>query len=295
MFFQIKTSTHIYFEFESNSTNATENNFQTFYQEKDKEKKFLTKKRNLFEEELEEEELKEENLEPFFTIFPMFKESDISNDDEISFDDDKILFLKKPKKEKGLFRTIFPEIYLFTKAEEDLLKTYLKGLISSIKISTENLPKFKQDHYIRVAIKRAFMNKHLLNALNKLLEKFGYNTYFEKFPRRLVINVAKDFNKNMMKKTLKEIFTTEKLYESEDRSNFEHNSKVVEKIEKEGNMDLNIILNRKMSSLFEEYLDSEEFAIDEINRLKKAKEEKDEYFIEKYIVLAKNLVEFFNN
>ena len=45
-------STHIYFEFESNSTNATENNFQTFYQEKDKEKKFLTKKRNLFEEEL---------------------------------------------------------------------------------------------------------------------------------------------------------------------------------------------------------------------------------------------------
>ena len=40
------------------------------------------------------------------------------------------------------------------------------------------------------------MNKHLLNALNKLLEKFGYNTYFEKFPRRLVINVAKDFNKN---------------------------------------------------------------------------------------------------
>ena len=69
----------------------------------------------------------------------------------------------------------------------------------------------------------------------------------------------------------------------------------MEKIEKEGNMDLNIILNRKMSSLFEEYLDSEEFAIDEINRLKKAKEEKDEYFIEKYIVLAKNLVEFFNN
>ena len=60
-------------------------------------------------------------------------------------------------------------------------------------------------------------------------------------------------------------------------------------------MDLNIILNRKMSYLFEEYLDSEEFAIDEINRLKKAKEEKDEYFIEKYIVLAKNLVEFFNN
>ena len=50
-----------------------------------------------------------------------------------------------------------------------------------------------------------------------------------------------------------------------------------------------------MSYLFEEYLDSEEFAIDEINRLKKAKEEKDEYFIEKYIVLAKNLVEFFNN
>ena len=291
-FFQIKTSTHIYFE--SNSTNSIENNFQRFYQEKYKEKKFLTKKRNLFEEE-SEEELKEENLEPFFTFFPMFKESDISNENKISFDDDEIFFSKNLKKEKSLFRTIYPEIYLFTKSEEDLLKTYLKGLIFSIKISTANLKKFKQDHYIRVAIKRAFMNKHLLNALNKLLEKFGYNTYFEKFPRRLVINVAKDFNKSMMNKTLKEIFTTEKFYESQDRSNFEHNLKVVEKIEKEGNMNLNIILNRKMSCLFDEYLNSEEFAIDEINRQKQANEEKDEYFIEKYIVLAKNLVEFFNN
>ena len=53
-----------------------------------------------------------------------------------------------------------------------------------------------------------------------------------------------------------------------------------------------MILNRKLCCLFEEYLNSEEFGINEINRLKRVKNEKDDYYIGKYIYLAKRFIEF---
>ena len=136
------------------------------------------------------------------------------------------------------------------------------------------------------------MNNYLLIALDKKLEEAGFNISFEKFPQSIVVNVAKDFNNNLMNMKLKDIFKNEDLYNIEDRTNFESNLKIVDKIEKEGNPELNMILNRKFRCLFEEYLNSEEFGIDEINRLKNSKVEKDEYYIEKYIFLAQHFIEF---
>ena len=173
-------------------------------------------------------------------------------------------------------------------------------------------PLKRVDYFInRIMLFKLFINKNTTNkeAYNLLLKLSKENSLANK-------NTTSLFD-SMIYNTIKKkmyLYDDDKLLLNKDNSyldyilstfismtietgvgDFEHNSKVVEKIEKEGNTDLNIILNRKISCLFEEYLDSEEFAIDEINRLKKAKEEKDEYFIEKYIVLAKNLVEFFNN
>ena len=62
--------------------------------------------------------------------------------------------------------------------------------------------------------------------------------------------------------------------------------------DKEGNPELNMILNRKFCCLFEEYLNSEEFGIDEINRLKNTENKNDDYYIEKYVYLAKHFIEF---
>ena len=285
---------------ENDSTNVTENNFQMARPDKNIGIKFLAKKRKFSEEDrliLIGEEVKEKIEIPFKKAFLFnFLELEdfcLLSGDEIIFENDERYFIKNSKKESGLFKVINPKIALFKKAKENSLQAYLTGIDFSKKIrSSETLPNFKQKHYIRVSIKRNFMNNYLLTALDKKLEEAGFNISFEKFPQSIAVNVAKDFNNNLMNMKLKDIFKNEDLYNIEDRTNFESNLKIVDKIEKEGNPELNMILNRKFRCLFEEYLNSEEFGIDEINRLKNSKVEKDEYYIEKYIFLAQHFIEF---
>ena len=235
----------------------------------------------------------EEVLKAFISIFPMFQENNILEEDETSCEDNERYFIKKIKEEKSLFKVFYPDHYLFTKAKEDLLKDYLTGIDFSIKTrSEERLPNYLQKYYIRVNIKRNFMNRYLLIALNKLLEEAGFITYFAKFPQDFANNVTKDKCKIIMNMRLKEILRARDLYEDIDNTNFEHNLKIVDEIEKEGNPELNMILNRKLRCLFEEYVDSEEFGIVELNRLKKSKIEKDEYYLKKYVFLAKHFIEF---
>ena len=286
---------------ENDSTNVTENNFQMARPDKNIGIKFLAKKRKFSEEDrliLIGEEVKEKIEIPFKKAF-LFNFLELEDfcflsGDEIIFENDERYFIKNSKKESGLFKVINPKIALFKKAKENSLQAYLTGIDFSKKIrSSETLPNFKQKHYIRVSIKRNFMNNYLLTALDKKLEEAGFNISFEKFPQSIAVNVAKDFNNNLMNMKLKDIFKNEDLYNIEDRTNFESNLKIVDKIEKEGNPELNMILNRKFRCLFEEYLNSEEFGIDEINRLKNSKVEKDEYYIEKYIFLAQHFIEFY--
>jgi len=236
----------------------------------------------------------EEENKAFMSVFPMFQENNLLKEKkETKRDDDENLPIKKIKEEKSLFKVFYPDHYLFTKATEDLLKDYLKGVDFSIKKrSEERLPNYLQKHYIRVNIKRTFMNTYLLIALNKLLEEAGFNVFFEKFPQSFANNVNKEKCKILMNMRLKEIFRARELYEGIDNTNFEHNLKIVDEIEKEGNPELNMILNRKLLCLFEEYVDSEEFGIVELNRLKKSKKKKDEYYLKKYVFLAKHLIEF---
>ena len=56
------------------------------------------------------------------------------------------------------------------------------------------------------------------------------------------------------------------------------------------NDDLKYIFNLKYFELFEEYINSKEFRIDEINRLKKNKME--DLYIQRYIHLARHYIEF---
>ena len=122
------------------------------------------------------------------------------------------------------------------------------------------------------------MNRYLLNALNKKLRKAGFNTVFLKFPQSLANNVAKDFNKILLNMRLKEIFRAKDLYRDINKTNYNHNLKLVEQIEERGNPELNMILNVKFRVLFEEYVNSEEFRIAEIKRIKKSKLKNDAYY-----------------
>ena len=262
-------------------------------------KKFLTKKRCRDEEffltHMEKDFYKsrtEEVNEAFKSIFPMFPQKNILEEEEISFEDDERYFIKKIKEEKSLLKAFYPDYYLFTKAKEDLLKDYLKGIDFSITTrSEERLPNFLQKYYIRVNIKRTFMNTYLLTGLNQLLKDAGFITYFEKFPQSLANNVTIDKCKILMNMRLKEIFRAKELYKKISKKNYEHNLKIVDEIEKRKNPELNIILNRKFYCLFEEYINSEEFGKVELNRLRTEKK-KDEYYLKKYVYLAKHFIEF---
>ena len=95
--------------------------------------------------------------------------------------------------------------------------------------------------------------------------------------------------------TLQEIFEKKELYSFKDKvtlDNYLHNKNLFKNEEIKENEELNMIMNKTIRELYEEYINSDEFKINEINRLKNNKMQ-DEY-ITKYISLAKNLIEFFS-
>ena len=74
--------------------------------------------------------------------------------------------------------------------------------------------------------------------------------------------------------------------------NYLHNLKVVQSEDINSNKDFETILNKTIGELYEEYVNSSEFKVNEINRLKR-KNLKDDY-INSYIYFSNHLVEFFS-
>ena len=146
---------------------------------------------------------------------------------------------------------------------------------------------------IRKKIKRGFLNNSLIQKMNELLKCSGSVLYFEKFPQNFVCNISRQINNKLLNMTLEEIFEKRELYDEKELNNFYHNLTVIKSKEIQKYNELRNILAKKYCELFEEYINSKEFKIDEISRLKR-KEMNDEY-IENYIYLAKHFIEFFNN
>ncbi len=145
---------------------------------------------------------------------------------------------------------------------------------------------------MRKKIKRGFINKALIMKINFILKDNYIKSYLEKFPQHLVCDVTKRSNKDLINMTLEEIFEKKELYIKGDLSKYAHNLKVIKSEEVQKNSELKAILNKKYSELFEEYINSKEFIVDEINRLKK---KFDESYIENYLYLSKHFIEFFEN
>ena len=147
---------------------------------------------------------------------------------------------------------------------------------------------------IRKKIKTRFFNHALINKLNDKLRSIGSKKYFERFPQNFVSDVHQKRNKEILNMTLKEIFEKKELYMHEKGKgllNYAHNLKNVESEEIKENEEFKNILNKTFGELYKEYINSDEFKIDEIKRLKTKNE--DEY-ISRYIYLAENLIEYFS-
>ena len=196
------------------------------------------------------------------------------------------------EKKKNIFNVIYPnKIALFTKTEIELPEI----LIGRKRESERKRRKYNQDN-IRKKIKRGFLSI-LIDKLNKILVSIGISLYFVKLPQSFVSDVVRKTNKEILNLTLEEIFKKEELYKldkDEDLIKYRHNLDVVNNEEIQGNAEIKNILNKKYYEIYEDYINSKEFKVDEINRLKKNNsEEADDEYIKKYIFLAQHLLEFF--
>ena len=201
-------------------------------------------------------------------------------------------FFIKDVDKKNIFKVIYPEkVSIFKNSKLDKNNNLLSRY--NFQKRTKSLKKQKRylcKDNIRKTIKRRFLNTYLKNGLNDILKKSGYNLFFEYYPKKLVSQISREKDKQILDMKLLQIFENKELYDEQNLCNYYHNLKVLEQLRLEENPELNLILNKKYKDLFEEYLNSDEFKIREINRLKKM--ERDDYYIEKYIYLAKNYIEF---
>ena len=106
-------------------------------------------------------------------------------------------------------------------------------------------------------------------------------------------DVSKKNNEDIIHMTLLEIIQKKELYSEKDFSNYQNNLNIVNAKENKENSAFQEMLNKTFEKLFEEYLNSNEFKVDEINRLKRKGMKKD--YIKKYICLANNFVKFYSN
>ena len=165
-------------------------------------------------------------------------------------------------------------------------KAFLNNkVLPTIKRRREN-----QDN-IRKKLKTVFFNTFLRKKINEILNNKHSRLYFEKFPISFVNDIRKNTNKDIIDKTLLEIILNKELYSENDLSNYNHNLKVVENKEVKKIGELKKILNKTFRELFEEFINSKEFNIDEINRLKN--NNLDNIYIERYIYQSKHFIEYF--
>ncbi len=192
---------------------------------------------------------------------------------------------------KKIFKVIYPE-----KPDENTYIKYIdnfneKNFKKRERHSIRRRRCENQDN-IRKKIKRVFLNNFLYNKLNALLKKGGSILFFEKFPQNFVADVNKKTNKTIIDMTLKTIIEKKENYIGDMlERNYNHNMRVLDSLKEKKNEELEKVINMKYRDLFKEFLNSNEFKIDEINRLKK-KKMKDSYIM-RYIYLSKLFIKFF--
>ena len=157
-------------------------------------------------------------------------------------------------------------------------------------------PRKDNSDNMRVKTKRSFY-RYLRKKLNKIFKKSGSKKYFDFIPSKFSSEIKKKNCKLIVNMTLNEIFLDKNLYIKENEDGlckYRHNLKVVKSEEVKNNEKLQEILDKTFRQLYEDYINSDNFKVDEINRLKKNNEEDNYYYIEKYKITAKNLINFFS-
>jgi hypothetical protein len=222
-----------------------------------------------------------------------------SNNEGIKTDAKISCDCSKAKDKKKYFNVVYPHNdSLFNKTDKEDINLITEkdeiNFLGNKRLSYRRQRKDNKDN-IRTKIKRGFFNSALINKLNDKLKSIGSTKYFMKFPQNFVSDISQKRNKEIVNMTLKEIFEKKELYKQENEIGFDnylHNLKVIQSEIIKENSEFKKILNKTFRELYEEYINSDEFKIGEIGRLKEHKMEDD--YIKKYIYLSRELIDFFN-
>ena len=211
----------------------------------------------------------------------------------------KLMFKVKSmnvENKKQIFKVNYPDkVSLFTNTEKDNTPDEVKEnkIVKEILKRKTRRPRKENKDNIRRKIKRGFLNTGVIKKLNQKLKNIGSNLYFMRFPQSFVSDIYRKTNKEVVNMTLAEIFVNKEINTSKNRpdlNNYYHNLKVVNSDEIKKNEEMQKILNMKYCDLFEDYINSDEFKIDEINRLKR--KNMNEEFINRYINVSKTFIKF---
>ena len=273
-------------------------------QKNHKDIKFLTFKNTLSKKELQEKInssniLYSMKINPPILIKPFLSldEAD-ENKKMIKFEYQNDFF--NLSKKNLIFKVNYPEnASLFTNSKRNyLLNEELfenKTNNTFLERKRKRRPRGENKDNIRRKIKRGFLNNGIIRKLNQKLKDEGSNLYFMKFPQSFVSDIFRKTNKEVVNMTLGQIFENKNVNVNKNETdlvNYYHNLKVVKSVDVLENIELQKILNKKYCDLFGEYLNSDEFIIEEVERLKKKNLNND--FIHRYIDISKHFIEFFS-
>ena len=229
------------------------------------------------------------------SFFPFNLEEDIKIPSESLFNDCSMdlnnPFEQSKSKEKDkIFAVIYQRRYsVFSKIENDNSTTDDDTFIQRKRFPTKRRRRENKDNILK-KIKRGFLNNALLKIINMSIKKNNGRFFFEKFQLYFISDVSKKTNKMLINMTLEEIYRKKELYHEKELKYYYRNLNLVKSKEIQENKELKNILSKKYCELFEEYINSKEFKIDEINRLKNNNME--ESYIKRYIYLARNFITF---
>ena len=246
----------------------------------------------------EDKNIRNDNLSHIRSIFPiLINYSEITSSEE-NIRRNNILNIKDSKKSDVNDSNVMCYIDLSSeKSTKDKTKKNQIQIFKIIKLKKSLGERYIKKDNIVIKIVRHFFNNYLVNEITKIIKGLGSRLYFDKFPQNFILNTVKKNNKdNIWRMKLIEIFLDKELYTKEDKIHFARNKDVIEHLKSENNKNIledskfNIILNKTISDIFNEYLISNEYE----QKIRSIKRKYEKEYVDKFQEYSKNIIRDFS-
>ena len=246
----------------------------------------------------EDKNIRNDNLSHIRSIFPiLINYSEITSSEE-NIRRNNILNIKDSKKSDVNDSNVMCYIDLSSeKSTKDKTKKNQIQIFKIIKLKKSLGERYIKKDNIVIKIVRHFFNNYLVNEITKIIKDLGSRLYFDKFPQNFILNTVKKNNKdNIWRMKLIEIFSDKELYTEEDKIHFARNKDVIEYLKSENNKNIledskfNIILNKTISDIFNEYLISNEYE----QKIRSIKRKYEKEYVDKFQEYSKNIIRDFS-